>query len=80
MKAACGSEKNMLAFPPEHAEPDGEGGVTVAPDSRRCISIATGSSPGLPRCLSPLCLSVWVCPLGQQVEAYTPGLGTRRWS
>lgn len=54
---------------PEHAEPGGEGSVTAAPGSQRRISIATGSSPGLPLCLSPLSLSVCVCPEGQQVEA-----------
>ncbi len=59
---------------PERAEPSGEGTVTVAPDSRHCISIATGSSPGLPLCLSPLCLSVCVCPLGQQAEV-SPKVG-----
>jgi len=48
-------------------------GVTVAPRSRCRINIATGSSPGLPLCLTPLCLSVWVCPLGQQVEALPQG-------
>lgn len=55
---------------PECAEPGREGSVTVASDSHRRISIATGSSLGLPFCLSPLCLSGCVCPPGQQVKAY----------
>lgn len=57
---------------PERTELGRAGSVTVAPD--RCISIATGSSVGLPLCLSPLCLSVCVCPLEQQVEA-SPKVG-----
>lgn len=57
--------RKIFWLSPERAEAGGEGTVTVAPDSRHCISIATG----LPLCLSPLCLSVGVCPLGQQVEA-----------
>lgn len=41
---------------PERAEPGGEGSVTVAPDSHRSISIATG--PSLRVCLSVCLLSV----------------------
>lgn len=66
--------RKIRLLSPEHAEPGGEGGVTVAPDSRCCISIATGSSLGLPLCLSPLYLSVCVCPVGQKVEA-SPKVG-----
>ena len=46
----------------------------MAPESCRRISIATGSSVGSPLCLSPLCLSIRGCPLGEQVEA-SPKVG-----
>lgn len=58
MKAAGGSEKNPL-LSPERSYGGREGGVTVAPDSCRCISIATGSSPGL--LLSVSSVSVSLC-------------------
>lgn len=41
----------------------------MAPDSCCCISIATGSSSGVPPCLSPLPLSICSRPPGQQVKA-----------
>lgn len=67
--------RKILWLSPERTEQGRAGSVTVAPD--RCISIATGSSVGLPLCLSPLCLSVCVCPLEQQVEA-SPKVGQEK--
>lgn len=72
MKAACGSEKNPL-LSPESTEPGGEGSVTAAPGSRRHISIATGSSLGLPLCLSPLYLSSLCLSWGTAGQGFPQG-------
>lgn len=63
--------RKILWLSPEPAEPDGEGSVTVAPDSCCCINIATGFSASLS--VSSLFVSLRL-PLGQQIEA-SPKVG-----
>lgn len=68
MKAACVSKEKSAGCPQSVLSRAGRV-LSLWRDSRCYIGIATGSSLGLPLCLSPLCLSVCVCPVRQQVEA-----------